>query len=385
MSLPTDLLSLETDAILAKLISHPSVTPEDAKTQDWMMRYLSALGFHCTPLNRNNVSNFFASFGKQGPMLVFAGHTDVVPPGSLDAWATPPYQLVKENGFLYGRGVADMKGALAAMLIAAKRFVQEHEAPMGRLGFLITSGEEGNDFMDGTPHVMSYLAEQGIRIDYCLVGEPSSQHRVGDMLKIGRRGSLTGYLEVFGKQGHVAYPHLAQNPIHLVTAALQDIAHLHLDEGNQHFPPSSLQITSIQSGGEAGNIIPGKLSMQFNIRFSTEQHFTSLKDRIEAILQKQGLQYSLNWQENGLPFLTEKGLLLDSTIESIRSIQSFTPELSTSGGTSDGRFIAPYGVEVIELGLCNDSIHQVNERIRSEDLDTLTELYYQIIQRTLVA
>lgn len=379
------LLSLDAETILAKLTAFASVTPDDAKTQDWMMQYLRELGFVCTPLPCKNVSNFFASIGESGPLLVFAGHTDVVPPGPLDAWKTPPYDLVKQDGFLYGRGVADMKGALAAMLIAAKRFVQETAQPIGRLGFLITSGEEGNDYMDGTPHVMSYLKQQGIAIDYCLVGEPSSQTRVGDMLKIGRRGSLTGHLEVYGKQGHVAYPHLAENPIHTVSAALQDIAHLHLDDGNAHFPPSSLQITSVQSGGEAGNIIPGKLKMQFNIRFSNEQNFATLKARIEAILQKHHLRYTLFWQENGLPFLTEKGLLLDSTTESIRALQGYTPELSTSGGTSDGRFIAPYGVEVIELGLCNDSIHQVNERIRVDDLDALCVLYYQIMRRVLAA
>lgn len=384
MNAASPILSLDITAILAKLVAFESVTPDDADTQIWMMQYLTELGFICTPLNSGKVSNFFAMLGTDGPLLVFAGHTDVVPPGDLNAWHTPPYKLVEKNGFLFGRGVADMKGALAAMLIAAKRFVGENKHYNGRLGFLITSGEEGNDFMDGTPHVMSYLAEQGIKIDYCVVGEPSSQSCVGDTVKIGRRGSLTAYLQVFGKQGHVAYPHLAANPIHMIADPLQEIAHLRLDEGNQYFPPSSLQITSIQAGGEAGNIIPGCLSLQCNIRFSTEQNFAGLKKRLTSILDRHHLHYEITWQENGLPFLTENGVLLAKTTESIMAIQACSPELSTSGGTSDGRFIAPYGVEVLELGLCNGSIHQVNECIQTKDLTILSELYYQLAQKILL-
>jgi len=369
---------------LAKLIAFESITPHDAGCQEFMIEYLQSHGFDCQRLNQDPVANFFARLGTARPLLVFAGHTDVVPIGEQTKWCSPPFHLTARDGMLYGRGVADMKGSLAAMLEMAACFVKDYPAFSGSLGFLITSGEEGDDFDLGTPYVMQQLHNQGITIDYCIVGEPSSTKILGDMIKVGRRGSLSASLTLHGKQGHVAYPHLAENPIHRIAPALAELTTIEWDKGNTHFPPSSLQITSIQSGGQAGNIIPGELKMQFNIRYSTEQSAHSLQGKINACFARHGLSPVIEWRVNGEPFLTQKGKLLEACISTITHLTNNSPELSTSGGTSDGRFIAPYGVEVIELGPVNATIHQVNESVSLEALEQLQCIYYEICKRLLV-
>ncbi len=371
------------EALLANLIKYQSITPDDAGCQEHMIAYLEQLGFDCQRFNNGPVANFFASMGKGAPLLVFAGHTDVVPVGDLRKWHTDPFKLHEDNGMLYGRGSADMKGSLACMLVAASRFVKAHPQFTGSLGFLITSGEEGDDFDLGTPYVMEKLHQQGIKPDFCIVGEPSSSNRVGDVIKIGRRGSLTGKLTLHGKQGHVAYPHLAINPIHQISPALTQLTATHWDEGNAYFPPTSLQITHIQAGGQAGNIIPGDLTLHFNVRFSPELTASALKQSVQACFKQHGLNPEIEWRLNGEPFLTQKGRLLKSSISIIKEQTGKAPELSTSGGTSDGRFIAPYGVEVIELGPVNATIHQVNECVASADLTRLTEIYYALCEKLL--
>jgi len=368
----------EIQDILEKLISYPSITPDDAGCQDYMIRMLEDIGFHCQRFNNSPVSNFFAHIGTGTPCLVFAGHTDVVPVGDRTKWLTDPFCLQEEDGMLYGRGVADMKGSLACMLIAGARFVKAHPHFSGSLGFLITSGEEGNDYDLGTPYVMAKLKEQGIHPDFCIVGEPSSSKRVGDMLKIGRRGSLNAKLTLHGKQGHVAYPHLAENPIHTLSPALAELTTTRWDEGNAHFPPTTLQVTHVHAGGEANNIIPGELTLHFNIRYSTEQTASRLKSQVEACFANHGLNPTIDWKLSGEPFLTSRGRLLASCINAILMHTGQTPELSTSGGTSDGRFIAPFGVEVVELGPVNATIHQVNECVALADLKTLADMYYAV-------
>jgi succinyl-diaminopimelate desuccinylase len=370
--------------ILEKLVSYPSVTPHDKGCQEYMIQILETLGFHCQRFDKPPVANFYAQLGSGSPCLVFAGHTDVVPVGNRDKWLTDPFCLTEKNGMLYGRGVADMKGSLACMLVAAERFVENHPTFSGSLGFLITSGEEGDDYQAGTPWVMSKLQEQGIHPDFCIVGEPSSTKYTGDMLKIGRRGSLTAKLTLQGKQGHVAYPHLAENPVHKISTALAELTAIRWDEGNQHFPPTSLQVTHIHAGGEANNIIPGELTLHFNLRYSTEQTAETLKSRIETCFKNHSLNPVIDWQHSGEPFLTSKGQLLSACIEAIALHTGQTPELSTSGGTSDGRFIASYGIEVIELGPVNATIHQVNECLVEEDLKTLADIYYSVCEALIV-
>ncbi|USQ14739.1 succinyl-diaminopimelate desuccinylase [Legionella lytica] len=370
--------------LLAELINFPSITPDDAGCQEFMIQFLQNAGFSCERMNNGPVSNFFALYGDSGPLLVFAGHTDVVPIGDESKWHTDPFVLVDKDSMLYGRGVADMKGSLACMLLMAKRFVEAYPAFPGRLGFLITSGEEGDDYDLGTPYVMEQLQKQGIHIDYCIVGEPSSTAHVGDVLKIGRRGSLSAKICLHGKQGHVAYPHLAENPIHKISPALAKLTAIHWDEGNAYFPPTSMQITSISSGGQAPNIIPGELNMHLNFRYSTEQTQETLKEQVIATFHEFGLSPSINWRLSGEPFLTAQGALLESTQQAILEQSGFTPELSTSGGTSDGRFIAPYGVEVIELGPVNATIHQVNECVSLIDLHQLEAQYFSICQKLLL-
>jgi succinyl-diaminopimelate desuccinylase len=348
-----------------------------------MIDYLYNLGFKCEKFDKSPVSNFFASIGTGSPLLVFAGHTDVVPIGDENKWHTLPFKLHKDNDMLYGRGCADMKGSLACMLHTAKNLVQDLSSFKGKLGFLITSGEEGNDFELGTPFVMQQLHNQGIVPDYCIVGEPSSTKDIGDVVKIGRRGSLTGRLFLHGKQGHVAYPHLAENPIHTLSPALTELTNIKWDEGNDYFPPTSLQITSIQSGAGANNIIPGELKMEFNFRYSTEQNAETLKNAVCELFEKHKLKIDISWQLNGEPFLTSQGELLDCTVKAVKSLTDKKPTFSTSGGTSDGRFIAPYGVEVIELGPVNATIHQVNECTSLDDLNILAKIYYSICTQIL--
>lgn len=366
----------DTKTHLAELIRRPSLTPEDAGCQQYLMDFLTPLGFSCQRLDCLPVHNFFARLGTQAPLLVFAGHTDVVPVGNLDDWTAPPFALTERDGMLYGRGTADMKGGLACMMTAAKRLAAHFPAFKGSLGFLITSAEEGDAFDKGTPFVMQALKNQGIALDYCILGEPSSHQKPGDVIKIGRRGSLTGSLTVHGKQGHVAYPHLAINPIHVLAPALHELTTTRWDEGNACFPPTTLQITSIQAGANAGNVIPGTLDLNFNFRFSTEQTVEGLQEAVISRLKRHEVPHTLTWRVNGEPFLTASGKLLQACLEAVEKTTGQRPHLSTDGGTSDGRFIAPYGVEVIELGLTNATIHQVNECIGQTELATLSEIYW---------
>lgn len=370
--------------ILTDLISLPSITPEDAGCQNYMIQFLEQLGFTCQPMDNGPVSNFFASYGKIGPLLVFAGHTDVVPVGELLKWDTDPFMLEEKTEMLYGRGVADMKGSLACMLHMARRFIETYPSFPGRLGFLITSGEEGDEFNLGTPYVMQNLERQGVHIDYCVVGEPSSTLRVGDVIKIGRRGSLSAKISLSGKQGHVAYPHLAENPIHKISPILAELTSKEWDKGNAYFPPTSMQITYIHSGGHAGNIIPGEINLHLNFRYSTEQTEDMLKDKVLKAFKRQNLVPIIEWRLNGEPFLTNKGVLLETCKQVVHEHTGKAPELSTSGGTSDGRFIAPYGVEVIELGPVNSTIHQVNECVSLKDLHTLEAMYFAICEKLLI-
>lgn len=370
--------------LLAKLISFQSITPADAGCQSFMIHYLEELGFKCQRFNKAKVDNFFAFYGTSGPLLVFAGHTDVVPVGDSDKWQTNPFVLTQQDGMLYGRGTADMKGSLAAMLIMANRFITQYPTFQGRLGFLITSGEEGDDFNDGTPYVMQQLKEQGIAIDYCIVGEPSSTHKTGDVIKIGRRGSLSAKVTLQGKQGHVAYPHLADNPIHKISSFLAELTTTQWDKGNEHFPPTSMQITYLHSGGHASNVIPGELSFDMNFRYCTEQTDALLKEKVASLFQKHNLKPQINWRLNGEPFLTSNGLLLECCQKAISDKTGSRPKLSTDGGTSDGRFIAPYGVEVVELGPVNATIHQVNECVSLQDLQMLESVYFSICEHIFI-
>ncbi len=372
------------EELLTKLVHFPSITPKDEQCQEFMMDYLQQLGFTCLPFNKEPVTNFFAYYGTSGPLLVFAGHTDVVPVGDAHQWLTDPFQLTEKNGLLYGRGTADMKGSLACMLHMAKRFINNNPTFNGRLGFLITSGEEGEEYDCGTPYVMEQLKQQGITLDYCIVGEPSSTAQVGDIIKVGRRGSLNAQIKVRGIQGHVAYPHLADNPIHKISACLAQLTSTQWDNGNEFFPPTSMQITYINSGGYANNIIPGELVIHLNFRYSTEQTESQLRQQVEALFTQHELQPIIDWRLSGEPFLTGKGALLEACQLAIFEHTDLKTQTSTSGGTSDGRFIAPYGVEVIELGPVNATIHQVNECVAAKDLELLERIYYSICQKILL-
>lgn len=368
--------------ICCELIRRASVTPVDAGCQALMMEQLGNLGFECTDLPFGDVSNFWATRGESGPLLVFAGHTDVVPTGPEDHWNTPPFSPTVQSGVLYGRGSADMKGSLAAMLIACEEFVAEQPDHAGRIGFLITSDEEG-PAVDGTVRVLEWLQKRGESIDWCLVGEPSSSSSLGDVIKNGRRGSLGAVLTVRGIQGHIAYPQLARNPIHELLPALAELAAVTWDEGNAYFPPTSLQVSNIHGGTGATNVIPGEVEVLFNFRFSTEVTHSELQERTEAILKAHALDYDIQWQLSGQPFLTTPGALVDATVASVLEITGQEPELSTAGGTSDGRFIAPTGAQVVELGPVNASIHKLNEEVLVADLPRLAAIYKGIISRLL--
>ncbi|WP_339462119.1 succinyl-diaminopimelate desuccinylase [Pseudomonas sp. EA_105y_Pfl2_R69] len=370
--------------LACELIRRPSVTPLDEGCQELMTRRLAACGFAIEPMRIEEVDNFWASHGSdEGPVLCFAGHTDVVPTGPLQAWQHQPFDaLIDEAGMLCGRGAADMKGSLASMIIAVERFVAEYPNHKGRIAFLITSDEEGPAH-HGTKAVIERLGARRERLDWCIVGEPSSTSLVGDVVKNGRRGSLGCTLSVRGVQGHVAYPHLAKNPIHLAAPALAELAAEHWDDGNAFFPPTSFQISNLNAGTGATNVIPGELKTVFNFRFSTESTVEGLQKRVEAILDKHGLDYHLEWALSGLPFLTEPGALLDAVAASIKTVTGRDTQPSTSGGTSDGRFIATLGTQVVELGPVNATIHQINERVLASDLDVLTEIYYQTLVKLL--
>ncbi|VAW76079.1 N-succinyl-L,L-diaminopimelate desuccinylase, partial [hydrothermal vent metagenome] len=335
---------------LAKdLISRASVTPEDLGCQALMQQRLQAIGFKTEDLPFGEVQNFWARRGDSAPLIVFAGHTDVVPTGPLDNWTSDPFAPEIRDGMLYGRGAADMKGSLAAMVTACEAFIAVHPGHRGSIGFLITSDEEGPS-INGTVKVVEHLVNAGVNIDMCLVGEPSSTTQLGDMVKNGRRGSLNGKLTVHGKQGHVAYPHLAENPIHLVAPALAELATIEWDQGNDHFPPTSFQVSNIHSGTGAENVVPGDLQAMFNLRYSTELNEQQIRTRVCKVLDSHKLKYSIDWRLSGEPFLTPKGELLDAAQRAIREIAGIETTLSTSGGTSDGRFIAPTGAQVLELG-----------------------------------
>jgi len=366
------------------LIRRPSVTPVDADCQAQMMNRLGAVGFQLEPMRIEDVDNFWATHGNQdGPVLCFAGHTDVVPTGPVQQWQHEPFEaLIDAEGMLCGRGAADMKGSLASMVIASERFVQDYPGHRGKVAFLITSDEEGPAH-HGTKAVVERLKARNERLDWCIVGEPSSTTLLGDVVKNGRRGSLGAKLTVRGKQGHVAYPHLARNPIHLAAPALAELAAEHWDQGNAFFPPTSFQISNLNSGTGATNVVPGELTALFNFRFSTESTVEGLQARVSAILDKHELDWSIDWALSGLPFLTEPGELLDAVAASIKGVTGRDTQPSTSGGTSDGRFIATMGTQVVELGPVNATIHQVDERILASDLDLLTEIYYQTLVRLL--
>mgnify|MGYP003110152439 FL=1 len=364
------------------LIQRESVTPEDAGCQQLMNERLSAIGFDIESLFFTDTLNTWARKGTQSPHFCFAGHTDVVPTGPEKNWQHPPFVGLIEDGLLHGRGAADMKGSLAAMIVATERFVTKHPDHKGSISFLITSDEEG-PFINGTTRVIDTLEERGEKIDMCLVGEPSSRDVLGDVVKNGRRGSLTGFLTIKGVQGHVAYPHLAQNPIHLATPALTELSQTVWDMGNDFFPATSFQISNINGGTGAGNVIPGELEVQFNFRFSTEVTHQQLQQKVNSILQKHNLNYELNWIVNGLPFLTDHGPLIDATVAAIKSVTGLTTNLETTGGTSDGRFIAQTGAKVIELGPRNATIHKVDECVSTDDLIALADIYEQILEHLL--
>ncbi|MDL2193818.1 succinyl-diaminopimelate desuccinylase [Shewanella algae] len=369
---------------LAKeLISRASVTPLDEGCQALMAERLAKLGFANESMVFEDTTNLWSRRGTEGPVFCFAGHTDVVPPGDLGNWHTPPFEPVVIDDYLHGRGAADMKGSLAAMVVATERFVTAHPNHQGSIAFLITSDEEG-PFINGTTRVIDTLEARNEKITWALVGEPSSTLKLGDVVKNGRRGSLTGNLVVKGIQGHVAYPHLADNPVHKAAPALAELAAMQWDKGNEFFPPTSFQIANINGGTGASNVIPGELKVMFNFRYSTEVTAEELIKRVENILDAHGLNYELGWIFNGLPFLTGDGPLLEATRQAIKEVTGSETAPQTSGGTSDGRFIAPTGAQVIELGPVNATIHKVNECVKVADLELLAQCYQRILEKLLL-
>lgn len=373
---------LDVVAVASELIRRRSLTPDDAGCQAFFREQLERLGFACEPLRFGEVDNLWARRGESGPLLVLAGHTDVVPPGNPQAWQTDPFIPEERDGMLHGRGAADMKGGLAAMLVACERFVTDFPAHRGSLGWLITSDEEG-PAKNGTVKVMEWLAQQGQRMDWCVLGEPSSVAKAGDQIKNGRRGSLTGRLRVQGVQGHVAYPHLANNPIHAFAPEMNALCAETWDQGNDHFPPTGFQIVHLQAGVGATNVIPGQLECWFNFRYSTEVTAEDLQQRVATLLANHGVQFEVEWEHGGAPFLTAEGELIDAAKKAVAKVTGRETELSTSGGTSDGRFIAPHGVQVVELGPINATIHKANECVRIADLRELSDIYYHILQQLL--
>ena len=366
-----------------QLINIPSVTPDDLGCQKIIAERLSNIGFKIKHLRFGEVDNLWARLGTQSPLFVFAGHTDVVPTGPLEQWSNDPFIPTIVNDVMTARGSADMKSSIAAMVCACEEFLANNKEINGSIAFLITSDEEG-PAIDGTVKVLEYLDHNNEKIDWCLVGEPSSTNTVGDVIKNGRRGSFSGDLTIHGVQGHIAYPHLAKNPIHLFAGALQDLCDEVWDNGNDFFPPTSFQISNIHGGTGASNVIPGDLNVQFNLRFSTEITDQQIKQRIEAILNKHQLEYTINWSLSGQPFLTSGGELVEAAKQAIKSVCNIETELSTAGGTSDGRFIAPTGAQVVELGPVNESIHKIDENINIVELEKLTEVYTEILKRLFI-
>ncbi len=369
-------------ALAKDLISRQSVTPADAGCQDLMIERLKALGFEIEVMVFEDTTNFWARKGTEAPLFTFAGHTDVVPAGKLEHWHTPPFEPTVIDGHLHGRGAADMKGSLACMIIAVERFLEQNPDHKGSIAFLITSDEEG-PFINGTTRVVDTLMERDEIIDMCIVGEPSSTLKVGDVVKNGRRGSITGDITIKGTQGHVAYPHLASNPVHLALPAIAELTAIRWDEGNDYFPPTSFQIPNVHAGTGASNVIPGEFNVQFNLRFSTELTPDEIKSRIHSTLDAHGLDYDLHWTLNGLPFLTDTGDLLDAVVKAVSDVNHQAPELLTTGGTSDGRFIAQMGAQVVELGPVNATIHKVNECVSIADLEVLADMYEKTLENLL--
>lgn len=372
----------ETLDLSLQLLRQPSVTPVDHNCQNIMAERLANAGFNIEPMRFGDVDNLWARRGTTEPVFCFAGHTDVVPTGNLDDWKTQPFQPEIKDGKLYGRGSADMKTALAAMVVATERFVAKHPDHKGSIAYLITSDEEG-PAINGTVKVIETLEARQEKLKWCLVGEPSSTHRLGDIVKNGRRGSLNAVLTIQGKQGHVAYPHLANNPIHQASAAINELCTTVWDHGNEYFPETSFQISNIHAGTGATNVIPGTLKVTFNFRYCTEVTAEQLQARVIEILNKHGLTFDIQWTLSGLPFLTPIGELVQATQHAIRQVCGIETELSTSGGTSDGRFIAPTGAQVLELGVLNATIHQVNEHVNVDDLEPLAHIYEEILVQLL--
>ena len=372
----------ETLALARALIQRASVTPDDAGCQALIAERLAALGFTSEAMPVGDVQNQWNRHGSSGPLFAFAGHTDVVPPGPQADWSTPPFEPCVRDGALYGRGAADMKGSLAAFVTACERFLARQSDPSGSIAMLLTSDEEG-PARDGTRRVVETLQARDEVPDWCIVGEPTSDQRIADTLRNGRRGSLTGELHVHGIQGHVAYPHRARNPVHELAPALTELVATEWDKGNRSFPPTSFQVAAIQAGTGADNVIPGSVVVRFNLRFSPESTPESIQARLEAILARHGLTYDLEWSLSAQPFATEDGALLEATRAAVAATTGSEPVLSTGGGTSDGRFIAPAGAQVIELGPINATIHQVDEHVATADLDTLSQIYEAILTRLL--
>jgi succinyl-diaminopimelate desuccinylase len=372
----------QTLELTQNLMARRSVTPADEGCQQLMMARLAAAGFRVEQLRYGSVENFWARRGAGGPVFCFAGHTDVVPTGPLEEWRTDPFVPSVRDGVLYGRGAADMKSGLAAMVTASEEFVAAHPSHKGSIAFLITSDEEGPS-VDGTRRVVETLVARHERIDWCVVGEPSSEARIGDTIKVGRRGSFSGRLTVHGVQGHVAYPHLAENPVHTFAPALAELTSRVWDEGTEHFQPTTFQISNFNAGTGAPNVIPGELKARFNLRYSPVQTQERLKETVEGILRKHGVRYTIEWYVSGEPFYTPPGALSDAVGSAIQQVTGSRPKLSTGGGTSDGRFIAPLGAQVVELGVVNATIHKVNESVRVEEIDQLHRMYFNVLRNLL--
>lgn len=368
--------------LLYELVKRESVTPNDAGCQALLIERLQTIGFECETMQFGDVTNLWARRGVAAPLLCFAGHTDVVPPGDSAQWSTDPFEPTVKDGYIYGRGTADMKSGLASMIVAIENFLQNNSEHSGSIALLITSDEEGRA-RDGTLKVMETLGKRGESIDWCVIGEPSSQDLLGDLIRIGRRGSLSGMLTVLGVQGHVAYPHLADNPIRRFAPVLSELHSIEWDKGNEHFPPSSFQVVDIKSGVGASNVTPAELSARFNFRYSTEWDHESLKKRVHEIFDAHEIEYDLNWHLSGEPFLTEPGKLIDAVVQAVTEATGQEPLLSTGGGTSDGRFISPAGVDVVELGPVNASIHKIDEHVKIDDVIQLTGMYQRILELLL--
>lgn len=364
-----------------QLIRRPSLSPDDAGCQTLLIARLEAIGFTIEQMHVGDTLNVWATRG-HGETLAFAGHTDVVPPGDANRWINPPFEPTIRDGMLFGRGAADMKGSLAAMVVAAERFVAAHPQHKGRLAFLITSDEEASA-VNGTVKVVERLMARNERLDYCLVGEPSSTEIVGDVVKNGRRGSMTANLTLHGVQGHVAYPHLADNPVHRAMPALNELVATEWDQGNEFFPPTSMQIANVHAGTGSNNVIPGECVVQFNFRFSTELTDQMIKDRVQALLDRHQLRYTLEWTVSGQPFLTSRGKLVDAVTNAVAHYNEIKPQLLTTGGTSDGRFIARMGAQVVELGPVNATIHKINECVKASDLQLLSRMYQRIMEQLI--